>query len=133
AEDALRAGATALSWLHDVNGWARVAGNGEGYESDVVLDVFAATSVSTELREVLRRIMAAGLKWDEVEIVATDANVYGVALDAIARRLDIPVSYAAGLPVSRTRPGRAVAKYLEWVEQGFPEDVLRGMIERGDI
>ncbi|HEX2167928.1 MAG TPA: PD-(D/E)XK nuclease family protein, partial [Longimicrobiales bacterium] len=100
---------------------------------DVVLDVFAATSVATELREVLRRIMAAGLKWDEVEIVATDAMAYGVALDGLAQRLDIPVSYAAGLPAARTRPGRAVAKYLEWVEQGFPADVLRQMIERGDI
>ncbi|HEX6132780.1 MAG TPA: PD-(D/E)XK nuclease family protein [Longimicrobiales bacterium] len=135
-DDALRAGATPLSWLHDVAGWARTANADSASEragADVVLDVFAATSVSTELREVLRRIMAAGLQWDEVEIIATDANVYGVALDALAQRLGVPVSYAAGLPVTRTRPGRAVAKYLEWVEQGFPADVLRQMLERGDI
>lgn len=143
AEDALRAGATPLSWLHDVSGWARAArGSGGGSAAEqpnraeadaVVLDVFAATSVSTELREVLRRVMSAGLQWDEVEIVATDAVAYGVALDVLAQRLGIPVSHAAGLPASRTRPGRAVAKYLEWVDQGFPADVLRQMIERGDI
>ena len=134
ADDALRAGATPLSWLHDVAAWGRAARGAGGDEAgDVVLDVFAATSVSTELREVLRRIMAAGLKWDEVEIVATDPMAYGVALDAMAQRLGVPVSYAAGLPSARTRPGRAVAKYLEWVEQGFPADVLRQMIERGDI
>lgn len=146
ADDAIRTGATPLSWLHDVSGWARAARGGEqdsgadasadGHAPDadaVVLDLFAATSVSTELREVLRRVIAAGLQWDEVEIVATDAAAYGVALDVLAQRLQIPVSYAAGLPAARTRPGRAVAKYLEWVEQGFPADVLRQMIERGDI
>ncbi|HEX6309444.1 MAG TPA: PD-(D/E)XK nuclease family protein [Longimicrobiales bacterium] len=135
ADGALQGGATPLSWLHDAAGWARAAladGGGEA-AGDVVLDVFAATSVSTELREVLRRIMAAGLRWDEAEIIATDATVYGVALDALAQRLGIPVSYAAGLPVTRTRPGRSVAKYLEWVEQDFPADVLRQMLERGDI
>ncbi|MGH7464700.1 MAG: PD-(D/E)XK nuclease family protein, partial [Longimicrobiales bacterium] len=135
AEDALRGGATPLSWLHDVTGWGRAARGSAGNDDagDVVLDVFAAASVSTELREVLRRAMAAGLRWDEVEIVATDPIAYGVALDGMAQRLGIPVSYAAGLPVARTRPGRAVTKYLEWVEQGFPADVLREMIERGDI
>ena len=134
AEDALRGGSTPLSWLHDVGGWSAAARGGPGEPSgDVVLDVFAATSVSTELREVLRRVVSAGLMWDEVEIIATDANVYGVALDALARRLGIPVSYAAGLPSARTRPGRAVAAYLEWVEQGFPADTLRRMLERGDV
>jgi ATP-dependent helicase/nuclease subunit B len=100
---------------------------------DVVLDVFAAASVSAEVREVLRRIMAAGLRWDEVEIIATDADVYGVALDGLGRRLGIAVSHAAGLPLARTRAGRAIAAYIEWVQLGYPADVLRQMLERGDI
>jgi hypothetical protein len=121
---------TALSWLHDVGGWAGGATNGAG---DVVLDVFAASSVSAELREVLRRVMAAGLQWDEVEIVTTDPRAYGVALDGLARRLGVPVSYAVGLPVGRTRPGRAAAAYLEWLQSGLAADGLRRMLERGDL
>jgi ATP-dependent helicase/nuclease subunit B len=121
--------ASPLSWLHDIGGWQVPA-----VELDeVVLDVFAASSVTAELREVLRRVVAGGLQWDEVEIVATDAMAYGVALDGLARRLDIPVSYAAGLPVARTRPGRAVAGYLDWLQLGMPADLLRQMFERGDI
>jgi hypothetical protein len=135
ADDAMRGGATALSWLHDVTGWSRAANRAHTSDArgSVVLEVFAATSVSAELREVLRRVIAAQLRWDEVEIVATDAEAYGVALDAMAQRLGIPVSYSMGLPLARTRPGRAVGKYLEWVEQGYPADVLRQMLERGDI
>lgn len=136
ADDALRAGATPMSWLHDVSGWSRAARTftpDVPAADDVVLDVFAATSVSAELREVLRRAAAAGLQWDEVEIVATDTELYGVALDGLAQRLGVPVSHAVGLPMARTRPGRAVAKYLEWVELGYPADMLRQMLERGDI
>jgi ATP-dependent helicase/nuclease subunit B len=121
--------ASPLSWLHDTAGWD----TSQAATEDVVLDVFAASSVAAELREVLRRVVAAGLKWDEVEIVATDPMAYGVALDNLARRLDIPVSFAAGLPIARTRPGRAVTGYLEWVQLGMPADLLRQMLERGDI
>ena len=120
------AAATPLSWIHDV-------AHAQGASEEVALELFAATSLSSELREVLRRVIAAGLRWDQVEIIATDAEVYGVALDGLARRLGIPVTYAVGLPSSRTRPGRAVVKYLDWIEAGFPADLLRQMLERGDL
>ena len=123
--EAGRAAGPRLAWLHAVSEAPASAAAG--------LSLFAASSIATELREVLRRVLAAGLRWDEVEIVASDPVAYGVALDGMARRLGIPVTYAVGLPVSRTRPGRAVAKYLEWVVGGFPADVLRGMLERGDL
>lgn len=97
------------------------------------LSLFAATSMEAELREVLRRIIAAGARWDEAEIAATDPAAYAVALDALARRLDVPVSYATGLPVARTRPGRVVATYLRWIDDDFREDVIRGLIERSEI
>jgi RecB family exonuclease len=131
--------ATPLSWLHDVRGWLTAAEGhhdppGPGSASrDVVLDLFAASSVVAELREVLRRVVAAGLRWDEVEIIAADTLAYGVALDGLGRRLGIAVSHADGLPLARTRAGRAVAAYCEWVQLGYPADVLRQMLERGDV
>lgn len=116
--------ATALAFLHAVEEAPERAGS---------LAIFAATSVQAELREVLRRIIAAGAGWDEAEIAATDPATYAVALDGLARRLDVPVGYATGLPVSRTRPGRVVAAYLRWIENDFREDVIRGLIERSEI
>jgi ATP-dependent helicase/nuclease subunit B len=100
---------------------------------DETLDVFAAASIGDELREVLRRAQAAGFAWDEVEIIASDAMTYGAALDALTRRLDIRVTYAMGLPVGRTRPGRVAATYLRWIQNDFPDDVFRRMLDRGDI
>lgn len=97
------------------------------------IDIFAASSPLHEVKEVLRRCVAAGIHWDEVEIVATDANVYGSALDSVTRRLNIPASYAIGLPASRTRPGRVVTAYLRWVQEDFSDEVMRALLESGDI
>ncbi|MGQ0815271.1 MAG: PD-(D/E)XK nuclease family protein [Gemmatimonadota bacterium] len=97
------------------------------------IDIFAASSPLHEIKEVLRRCVAAGLHWDEVEIIATDANAYGCALDSIARRLNIAVSYAIGLPANRTRPGRVVAAYLRWIQEDFSDEVMRALLESGDI
>jgi ATP-dependent helicase/nuclease subunit B len=116
-----------LAWLHAVEQAPAPAGVA------VELDLFAAGSVSDEVREALRRIVARGLAWDEVEIVAVDPMLYGATIDSFARRLGIPVTYAAGLPVARTRPGRAVDTYLRWVRDDFAAHILRESIERGDV
>lgn len=97
------------------------------------IDIFSASSPLHEIKEVLRRCIARGLRWDEVEIVATDHNVYGCALDSLARRLNIPVSYAVGLPANRTRPGRVIAAYLRWIQDDFSDEVMRALLESGDI
>jgi ATP-dependent helicase/nuclease subunit B len=99
----------------------------------VELSLFAASGPGEEIREILRRAMAAGLQWDEIEIIATDPVVYGGALHAAAERLGVPVSYAVGLPVERTRPGRATAAYFRWIEEGYPADGIRRLLESGDL
>ena len=99
----------------------------------VELDLFAASGPVEEVREVLRRVMAGGLRWDEVEVITPDPVVYGGALHAAAERLGIAVSYAVGLPVERTRPGRATAAYVRWLQEGYPASELRRLLESGDL
>ncbi|MGH7544345.1 MAG: PD-(D/E)XK nuclease family protein, partial [Gemmatimonadota bacterium] len=97
------------------------------------LELYAAASPYEEIREALRRAVAKAATWDEVEIVATDPVVYGSALDEIATRLGIPVTYAVGLPVERSRPGRAAMAYLEWISADFPESLFRYLLASGDV
>ena len=97
------------------------------------ISLFGAASATDELRSVLRRILEAGLAWDEVEIVAADSKLYGSALHALASGLKIPVTYADGIDASRTRVGRAVKAYLDWIEGGFHARIIHRLIEAGDI
>ena len=80
-----------------------------------------------------RRVMAEGLRWDDVEVVVTDPDAYGIALDALAQQLDVGVTMLKGIPLVRTRLGRALERWFAWLENGLPADVLRQALEAGEI
>lgn len=124
-----RTAANRLAWLYDVEH----APEGEAPREEGSLDIFVANSLTAELREVLRRVVERGLSWDEVEIVATDPDAYGSALHAVAEHLAVPVTYAGGLPVERTRPGRVATAYFRWIEGGFDAGVVRTLLYAGDL
>jgi ATP-dependent helicase/nuclease subunit B len=102
-------------------------------ELPLAADFFRAASVHDELREVLRRVVEKGLPWDQVEIVTPDPETYGSALHALATRLGVPVTFAVGLPIGRTRVGRVVRSYLDWIAEGFQADPIRRLLEAGDL
>ena len=120
---------SAGSHLHAVEEWK----GPEGGPARPRIELFAAGSVHDELRGVLRRVVESGARWDEVEIVASHPAMYGSALHALADSMGIPVTFAVGLPVERTRPGRVVATYFKWIESGFQESVFRALVEAGDV
>ena len=95
--------------------------------------LFHASSVTDELRAVVRRVAARGIAWDQVEIVTPDPAAYGSAMHALSAQLRLPVTYAVGLPVERTRPGRVVRAYLDWIEEGFQAHTIRRLLEAGDL
>ena len=97
------------------------------------VDLFAASTPSEELREVCRRVMAEGLRWDDVEIVTTDPDTYGIALDTLCQQLGIGATMLKGIPLIRTRIGRALERWFAWLENGLPADVLRQALEAGEI
>lgn len=97
------------------------------------LEFFRAAGVHAELREVLRRVLTAGRRWDEVEIVTPDPGTYGPALHALCAGLDIETTFAVGLPVGRTRPGRAVTAWFRWIGDDCPSPVLRRLLQSGDL
>ncbi len=45
----------------------------------------------------------------------------------------IPVTFAVGLPVRRTRPGRVVTTLFRWIESGFQASRFRALLEAGEV
>ena len=97
------------------------------------VDMFAASTPSEELREVLRRVIAEGLRWDEVEIVSTDVDAYGTVLEVLCQTPGIGATMLQGIPLARTRLGRALERCFAWLESGLPADTLRQALESGEI
>lgn len=112
------------SWLHAVDRMPAT-------EPGPGIELFAAASPADELREVLRRVLGAGRRWDEVEIVTTDPATHAPALDALCRGIGVPVTYATGLPVARSRHGVALDAYLRWISEDFPAEILRDLLSTG--
>ncbi len=97
------------------------------------LEMFHAAGHDAEVHEVLRRILAGGVPFDQVEIVCASVDPYtGLFRDAAAR-LGIPFTLAEGLPLSHTRPGRALGAFCRWAAAGFPRDGLMRLLQSGDV
>jgi ATP-dependent helicase/nuclease subunit B len=94
-------------------------------------DAFNAVGETNEVREVLRRCLANGWPLDQVEVLHTDAETYVARFYELAAALDIPVTFAEGVPVRYSRPGRALAAWLAWVAADFPQPALVAMIRDG--
>ena len=74
--------------------------------------------METEIRAVLRDMLARGISLDEVEIVYASADPYRFLLFDAVERWELPADFAAGVPAGQTRPGRALAAFLAWVRDG---------------
>ena len=94
-------------------------------------DAFNAVGETSEVREVLRRCLANGWPLDQVEVLHTDAETYVSRFYETAAALDVPVTFAEGIPVRYSRPGRALAAWLAWLGDDFPQPALVAMIRDG--
>jgi ATP-dependent helicase/nuclease subunit B len=93
---------------------------------------FGAGGPESEVEEVMRRILASGRKFDEVEI-ACASDGYSTLLWEKACRYEWPVTLSTGLPATLTRPGRALLGFIEWVEDDFAAGKLRRLLQSGDV
>jgi len=106
------------------------------------LTVFRAAGEANEVRHVLRTAIASGLTLDEIEIVHTDAATYPPLVREIVAALPrpatniagddhLPVTFAEGLPLADSKPGRALAGWLAWRRDGHPQSGLERLLRDG--
>ncbi|MEO8678621.1 MAG: PD-(D/E)XK nuclease family protein [Vicinamibacterales bacterium] len=96
------------------------------------IHLFHAGGREAEVEEVFRRTLAAGCSLDQVEI-ACGWDDYAPLIWEKACRHDWPVTLASGLPVSLTRPGRALVGLGSWIESDFAAGILRRLLQSGDV
>ncbi len=104
---------------------------------DGSVDMFRAVGEANEVREVLRRCTGGDIHLDEVEILHSDASTYmpliyeACSLLAAEAGRDVPVTFAEGIPLSYSHPGRALSGWLSWIAEDFPQSTLVRLVQDG--
>ena len=109
-------------------------------KKDGTAEIFRAIGEVNEVREVFRRCLEAGRSLDEVEVLHTDTETYVPLFYELAWRLqpesedadrDLPITFAEGIPVRYSRPGRALMAWLAWAADDFPQATMVRMVQDG--
>ncbi|NND71696.1 MAG: hypothetical protein HKN43_08955 [Rhodothermales bacterium] len=98
-------------------------GKSEPTESEHV-SVRYAIGQKAEASGVIEEVLSRGLCFDEVEIAYTNETGYLADLANISFWLPDAITFANGIPVTLTNPGRALLGYLQWISSGFDNRVL---------
>jgi hypothetical protein len=96
------------------------------------LAIFHAYGVTNEAREVLRRITGMRVPLDTVTVAYTGSE-YVPVFHSLCKRYGIPLTAAEGIPVSLTRPGKALKGIIEWVGSDFAANGFRQLLIEGNI
>lgn len=120
--------------------WLLLAAEAPKPLGDDSVTIRRAVGEINEVRGVLRNCLTDALLLDHVELLHTDADTYVPlvyeCLSALDRGNtapddDLPITFAEGIPVRYSRPGRALAAWLSWIREGFPQAPLVKAIREG--
>ncbi len=113
--------ATPLSYLYDLH----------SRKGNADVSVFAARTEETELKQVLQQIKQSGEQLDEYVIFYTSSEKYLLHSYHLAKKLDIPVTFGEGIPISLTRPGRLAAGVLTWMRENYSTITFVNLLQEG--
>ena len=109
-------------------------------KQDGTAEIVRAIGEVNEVREVFRRCLELGESLDNVEVLHTDTETYVPLFYELAWCLqpetesadrELPITFAEGIPVRYSRPGRALMAWLAWAADEFPQATLVRMVQDG--
>ncbi|MGE5237440.1 MAG: PD-(D/E)XK nuclease family protein [Chloroflexota bacterium] len=98
---------------------------------DDTIRIFHAVGRRNEVKEVFRRIVTSGVRGDEVEMICTSYEDYIPLIYDFSRKCETAMTFAEGLPVSVTKPGRAALGFIAWLRSGYEAVQLKHLIKSG--
>lgn len=100
---------------------------------DGTVMMFRAAGVANECREVLRRIFEERTPFDRIEVIVPRGTMHGMTFYMLGRKENLPLTFADGIPLNMTSPGRALLSLLDWIGGGFQASLLADLLESGDL
>jgi hypothetical protein len=117
--------------------WSSAPAEAPAPAGDGSARITSAIGEVNEVREVFRDCAEKQIPLDQVEVVHTDAATYVGHFYELAVRMmeegadELPVTFYEGIPARYSRPGRALAAWLAWARDGFPQQQMARMIQEG--
>jgi len=96
---------------------------------DKTIDMFRAVGPTNECWEILRRLLADKTTLDEVEVIFPPGSAYPSIFYVLSAKAGLNVTYAEGVSLNFTAPGRAFHGIVNWMERDFLVTDLCRMIE----
>lgn len=100
--------------------------------------LYSSIGEINEIREVFRRCKRDRIPLDTVELLYTDASAYlpqiyetGVSIFSTDQTRTLPITFADGIPVRYSRPGRLLQCGVEWIRSDYSQIRLIRMLEDG--
>ncbi len=126
----------------DILPWILDHTNAPEAPSDGSVSVTHAVGEVNEVRGLLRHCLINGIPWDQVELLHTDASTYVPIVYETLLAIDhggngsgiddeLPVTFREGIPCRYSRPGQALAAWLQWIDEEFPQALLVRMVREG--
>ncbi len=115
-----------LSWFFEPR-QAPIAGE------ETRIEIFKALGPANECREILRRLYADGIPFDQAEVLAPAGAPHATVFYLLSARTNLPVTFGDGIAVCFTSPGRLFFGLAAWLAAGFSSDELCRLLETGDL
>jgi len=92
-----------------------------------------AVGAGNEVDAVFRAILNEEVPLDEVEIAVAGERPYVSLIADRADRMGVPVSVGTGVPAARSRTGKALLSFFEWITEDFDPELLIRMLRSGHL
>ncbi|MFP5110315.1 PD-(D/E)XK nuclease family protein [Neobacillus sp. C211] len=95
------------------------------------LVVFTAKTEEMEVKQILEKIKVAKSPLDKNVVYYTDADAYITQFYHLSQKMDLPMTFGEGLPVSFSRPGRLVSGLVGWIQSNYSVPAFLDMFNEG--
>lgn len=103
----------------------------EQVSGEADLTIFTAKTEELEVKEILGKIKSERTPLDENVVYYTSAESYVTLFYQLSQKMDIPLTFGEGLPVSFSRPGQLVSGVLAWIQANYSVHGLIALLNEG--
>ncbi len=98
---------------------------------DETIDIFSAVGPTNECREIVRRLLASNIPFDDVELIHPPDSTYPSIMYSLAQKSGFRMTFGDGIPLAFTSPGKAFNGLIDWLEHNYLATDLCALIEAG--